>query len=98
MVRRVATSRIDLPAGPYRFSASSDDGLRLWVDGQLVLDNWSGHASFTYDAEVTLDAGRHDLRVEFFQHVGGYELWLQIAPRTPDARETSAVAAHPLWP
>ena len=55
-----------------------------------MLDNWSGHASFTYDADVTLDAGGHDLRVEFFQHVGGYELWLQIAPRTPDARRLAA--------
>jgi hypothetical protein len=86
----VASTRVELPGGPYRFSANSDDGLRLWVDGRLVLDNWFGHASFTFDADVTLDPHPHDLRVEFFQHVGGYDLWLQIEPRSPEARRLAA--------
>src|SRR5262245_52618675 len=27
----------------YRFYTTSDDGVRLWVNGQLVIDNWTDH-------------------------------------------------------
>ena len=85
----IATTRIELPAGRYRFSASSDDGVRLSVDGKRVIDLWTSHPSHTDDALIDLEGGRHELRVDFFQGVGGYVLWLQAAPMTPSAKEAA---------
>jgi tetratricopeptide (TPR) repeat protein len=86
----VARTRLDLPAGTYRLSASSDDGVRVYVDGERVIDAWSARQSATDDAEVSLAAGSHELRVEFMQMVGSYNLWLQVAPRTAAARAAAA--------
>lgn len=35
------TRTVDLAAGRYRFTATSDDGIRVWVDGTLVIDQWT---------------------------------------------------------
>ena len=86
----VARAPLDLPPGRYRLSASSDDGCRVWVGDRLVIDKWQFKESSTHDAEVTLDAGGADVKVEFFQAVGGYHLWFQVAPRTGAARSAAA--------
>lgn len=57
-------------AGTYRFSLRADDGVRFWIDGNLVIDEWHP-ASATYTAEVYLGAGTHSLRVEYFEATGG---------------------------
>jgi len=86
----VANTRIELPAGRYRFSISSDDGVRLWIDGRCVIDYWISRPSRTDDALVELAGGVHDLRVDFFQEVAGYALWLQAAPMTATARAAAS--------
>jgi hypothetical protein len=56
--------------GTYTFSTVSDDGVRLWVNGQLVIDNWTDHAA-TADtsAAIALVGGtRYDLRMEYYEH------------------------------
>ncbi|MBA3936008.1 MAG: hypothetical protein H0X38_00970 [Planctomycetes bacterium] len=57
----------------YTFSTISDDGIRVWLDGALVIDNWTNHSPTTNTAvPVTLLAGDlHDLRVEYFENTGG---------------------------
>src|SRR5690606_13174096 len=35
------TRTINFPAGTYRFYATMDDGMRIWVDNQLVIDSWT---------------------------------------------------------
>ncbi len=64
------TRYIDTPAGPYRFYATSDDGIRLWVDDRLVIDQWNDHAVLTFTADVNLSAGHHQLRVEYYENTG----------------------------
>ena len=88
--RGVAEAKIELPAGRYRFSLTVDDGARLWVDGRLVLYDTYPTASRTQDADIELGPGPHQLRVEFVQQVGGYRLWLQIAPLSAQARARAA--------
>ena len=34
------TGTLDLPAGEYEFTTSTDDGVRLWVNEQLIIDKW----------------------------------------------------------
>jgi len=44
-------------AGPYVVSTTSDDGIRVSVDGSWVIDNWTDHGPTTNTASVTLSAG-----------------------------------------
>src|SRR5262249_8852953 len=50
----VATARATLPAGTYRFSATSDDGVRVSVDGQFVTGQWVGRPPRTDTAVISL--------------------------------------------
>jgi hypothetical protein len=71
-----AVATVDLPPGSYRLRTISDDGIRVWVDGTLVIDNWSVHESVV--DSVRLPGGRHALRVEYFQDGGWTELRVEI--------------------
>lgn len=64
------TRQIETSAGTYRFAATSDDGVRVWVDGQLIIDAWSTHPAQTYTQEVDLAAGTHRIRVDYFEDWG----------------------------
>ena len=64
------TRTLNLSAGRYRFTARSDDGVRVWIDGQLLLDKWIVQAPTSYSFEVSLAAGSHALRVEYFENDG----------------------------
>lgn len=82
----VARTSVDLPAGRYRFIVTSNDGVRLYVDGNRVIDAWSAHASRRDTADLQLATGRHDIRVEYFQAGGSYKLWVRIEPLDRHAR------------
>ena len=55
-------------AGNYRFSVTSDDGIRLWVDTALVIDQWNDHAASAFTGDVPLTAGHHLVKVEYYEH------------------------------
>ncbi|MHB0858591.1 MAG: PA14 domain-containing protein [Anaerolineae bacterium] len=61
---------IPLDAGPYRFNALVDDGVRLYVDGQLVIDQWHESALTTHTGYIWLGAGAHDVRVDYMESAG----------------------------
>lgn len=52
------------------FQVTSNDGSRLYIDGDQVIDNWGEHGPRTRGAEVELEAGVHHLRVEYYDHGG----------------------------
>jgi glucose/arabinose dehydrogenase len=55
----------------YTFTTTSDDGVRLWVDGVLLIDQWNDHTAATHSAAVPLVAGRrHAIRIEYYQNSG----------------------------
>jgi len=58
-------------AGTYRFYVRVDDGARLWVDGNLVIDEWHDSAPTTYSADVNLGDGWHTLRMDYYERSGG---------------------------
>lgn len=62
---------LNVEAGTYRFTASSDDGMRVWVDGDLIIDEWSDHPLQTVSADKQLGAGRHLIVVEYYEDAGG---------------------------
>jgi parallel beta-helix repeat protein len=71
-----ATGAVTLAPGTYTLRTISDDAVRVWVDGALVIDHWTPHESMV--DVVPLAAGRHELRVEFYQVDGWTELRLEI--------------------
>ncbi len=71
-----ATARVTLPPGEFTLRTLSDDGIRVWVDGQLVIDNWSLHGTAVDHA--SLSGGAHDLMIRYFQIDGWAELRLDI--------------------
>ncbi|MCG3128542.1 MAG: hypothetical protein CHACPFDD_03431 [Phycisphaerae bacterium] len=55
----------------YTFWTRSDDGIRLWVNEQLVIDNWTDHAPQFDSGTIALQAGRkYDLRMEQYENGG----------------------------
>jgi beta-glucosidase len=55
-------------SGKYRLGATADDGLRVYLDGKLIVEDWTEHAPTTRTAEVALEAGRsYDLKFEYYE-------------------------------
>jgi hypothetical protein len=75
-------------ASTYEFSATADDGVRLWVDGQLLIDQWKDQGATTYKATKTMSAGTHEVKVKYYEY-GGLAVaktsWAKAAtPPPPD--------------
>jgi glucose/arabinose dehydrogenase len=68
--RHTGFVRVDT-AGSYTFYLNSDDGSKLWLDGELIINNDGLHSMRELSATRTLSAGYHSLRVEFFENGGG---------------------------
>ncbi len=62
------TRYIELTPGTYRFTATSDDGLRAWVDNVLIINQWNDHAVQTFTADQAMAAGTHLVVVEFYEN------------------------------
>ncbi len=61
------TRTMEFPAGHYRFRVGSDDGVRLWVDDQLLINQWHAQPFTVYAADIDLTGGPHALRLEYFE-------------------------------
>lgn len=81
--------------GTYELATTSDDGSRLSVDGQLIVDNWGDHNTTTRRHRLTLEAGvPHQFQVEYYDAGGKGDLRLGwSAPAAHDPRIQEAVAA-----
>lgn len=56
---------------PYHFLVKSDDGVRLFIDGQIALDEWHDLAvDPNHTVTVDMLPGEHDLTVEYYENVG----------------------------
>jgi nitrous oxidase accessory protein NosD len=71
-----ATGTVTLAPGTYTLRTISDDAIRVWVDGALVIDHWTPHESMVDVAPLT--GGRHELRVAYYQVDGWTELRVDI--------------------
>lgn len=55
----------------YRFTVSTNDGVRMFVNGELVIDDWSEHPTTTYTYDRSLAAGEKlNLTIEYFEGTG----------------------------
>ncbi len=65
------------------FTLGSDDGSRLFIDGQQVVDLWSEHGFQERTVERRLQPGPHAVRVDYYQAVGDAEVHLQVRSSSP---------------
>ncbi|MBI5288847.1 MAG: PQQ-dependent sugar dehydrogenase, partial [Chloroflexi bacterium] len=65
-------------AGTYRFSAITDDGMRIYVDNVLKMDAWFGQAPTPWFVDVAIAAGPHTLKVEFYDGDNAATAYLRI--------------------
>ena len=58
--------------GPVTLFTSSDDGVRLWLDGKLIINNWTDHGTTEDQATVNMVVGQiYSLRMEYYENTGG---------------------------
>jgi glucose/arabinose dehydrogenase len=83
-------------AGAYKFTVTGDDGVRLFVDGEKVLDKWIYQGPTTYTVTRQLAQGTHQIVLEYFEAGGGavaklaYERTSEPAPPPPPPPEPFA--------
>lgn len=65
-------------AGAYRFTTVSDDGIRVYVDNNLVIDAWFNQGPTTNVNDYTMTAGPHNVRVEYYDATNGATAKLTI--------------------
>ena len=77
-------------SGDTRFYLGSDDGSRLYIDGQLVLNHGGLHPFTEVSALVVgLGAGYHDIRVEMFENFGAAGVVLSWDPAGPTGKQVA---------
>jgi uncharacterized protein YraI len=89
------TRSVSFSSGTYRFYVRADDGARLWVDAALVIDEWHDSSATTHQGDVSLSAGTHSLRMEYYDRGGdavAQLAWEQISDSGGDDGES-----YPDW-
>ncbi|MGE0614099.1 MAG: PA14 domain-containing protein [Bacteriovoracia bacterium] len=65
-------------SAPFTFYTWSDDGVRLWINDQLVIDNWTGHSATENSGVVYLVGGeRYTVRLEYYENTGNSVIGLK---------------------
>ncbi|MEM6260101.1 MAG: PA14 domain-containing protein [Planctomycetota bacterium] len=82
-------------AGQYTFRLTSDDGSRLVIGDQLVIDNDGLVTNEPKDGKIQLDKGDHALRIEMFQAI--QESGLKLEWKTPRSERFSLVSQEALF-
>ncbi len=59
-------------SGEYTFFVNSDNGRRLWINGQLIIDAWIDNWDVDYSGKIILTANqKYDIKLEYFENYGG---------------------------
>src|SRR5205823_14856144 len=63
------TGRFNFAGGSVTFTARADDGVRVYLDGTLIIDGWKDQSATTYTATRTVTAGEHEVKVEYYERL-----------------------------
>jgi Domain of unknown function (DUF1996)/PA14 domain len=93
------TRTVYFAGGTYQFDAGADDGVRLYVDGNMLIDSWKDSAYQVRTATVQISRGNHAVKMEFKDtgyHAISSLTWRNVAaaptPTTAPAPPTTAPA------
>jgi hypothetical protein len=91
--------------GTYRFYTSTDDGVRLWVNNQLLVDRWKNQSATEYSGTIALTAGqKYSIKLEYYENTGHAVAKLSWLPPggekrvIPTANLLTEVASAPAAP
>lgn len=77
-------------AGEYRFTTTSDDGVRLWVNGKKIIDRWYDQGPTDHSGKIQLKAGATvAIRMDYYENGGGAVARLRWQP--PGTRTASLI-------
>ena len=86
--------RLQLDGGVYRVSAKADDGIRIWVNDELILDGWqSTAADQLFTTEIHLGGGDYAIRVDYQENEGDARVqlnWEAVGDNQPAPTATPA--------
>jgi hypothetical protein len=94
------TADLEVPfTETYSLITTSDDGVRLWLDGRLIVDNWTDHATTSNVAKVDLIAGQiYSIRMEYYDSEGAAVAQLSWqSPTLPRQIIPQGWLQLPLW-
>ncbi len=91
------SGKVEAPAtGVHTFHVTGDDGIRLWVNGQLIVNGWIDQGPTGYSGTINLTAGqKYDIKLEYFESAGGALCRLEW---TPPGQPRQVVAKRYLSP
>lgn len=84
--------------GAYTFLARSDDGIRVWLDDDMIINGWREQPPTEYSAQRTLSSGNHQLRIEYYERAGdatAQVIWWTTNTDTDDNR--TMTSGQSLW-
>ncbi len=68
----------------YRFTIRVDDGVRLWIDDRLVIDEWEPNPLHTATVDLRMADGKHDIKLEYFERSGQARIHFDMERIRPD--------------
>lgn len=60
-------------SGAYTFTTTDDDGVRIFLDGSLIIDHWQDQPTPTYTAVINMTSGIHTVRMDYYENRGEAE-------------------------
>lgn len=79
------TRSVEFREGNHKFHVTADDGVRLWIDDELILDHWVDGPSEDMEVTQHIDKGLHSVRLEYYERGGDAvaHLWWEYVRDTP---------------
>lgn len=95
------TGKMRLPtSGSWNFNVTSDEGMRIWVDDSLALDNWKDNTSGSPTVNQTATYNNvaanslHRVRVDYYHLTSSTDAKFVLAMTPPGGTQTTAVASY----
>jgi DNA-binding beta-propeller fold protein YncE len=83
--------------GTYTFATNTDDGVRVWVDNQLVIDKWQVQQPTDWTGSIDLQAGqKYPIRMEYYDNTAGAKA--KLSWKTPSASQEEVIPSYRLYP
>jgi uncharacterized protein (UPF0332 family) len=82
--------------GEYGFTTRSDDGVRLWIDDKLIIDDWRKRAVEDHSNSIYLEKGTHDIKIEYFD--AGLHAVMKLLWTIPGTRMPKVIPASQFKP
>jgi hypothetical protein len=84
------TKRVEFKRGDYEFTVKADDGIRVWVDGNRIIDEWHGSDGKETYTEIETLNGKKDVRIEYYNSFdkGSFSVSWKLVKGTGDSGAT----------